>query len=412
MTVTLDSVCSAITSLDNSAFDLSDDVEQLAKHPEAHTQILQALAERVKSDPSFRDDIDDFGILQAIMDHLGEEVAFVHLLLEICGHHRGLRQVVGSSLMVKVGVFQSLTESPATSGNSKADLYGFANHLCKGIVSNKKIFLSLIPSLIRSHAAIPVNPDPTSLSFLCTLLRDDDRDFRSDPCLVMARNQALEDGGFELLRTVLKAASVKDELQSYALILLNEISCSQAHSKTLAVEDGHLGWVKESITEYQGTGNIRMIVDCMKLLRAWSFSDELKDEIMSTVYETSGRLIAASHSDSVVCSCFFAILANISLRKPETASNILKDINGLDIIIDRVTRQGATHDGFQSCLQYVRTLARSIHGLEALKYFGDRFCFLSEDRSLTDAQRRLASEIASKLRSDYSQTAQGPTEEN
>ena len=395
MAPSVDSVCERIRDTGNSGFDLSDDIEELVAHAETHEQLLCAMRDRIEQDPGFREDLDDLGIFQVIMDNFGTQIVLLDVLSSITGNHRGLRIVLGSSSLVTCSIFNALRTSLSDhSYHQHQPLFRFVNGLCRGISHNKKRFLSLVPDLVTSLSR-PTQTCPVIMfELLSTLLADDDQICRSDPSSVMVRNSILEDDGLTKIRMILKLYRDVPDSEPIVLSLLNELSCSQTYSYAFAIEDGYLDWIVSILVASEDP---QRLARCIRLLRTWSFSDNLKEAILDVFLRTSDAIIRTTMSDPKTAGHMFGMLANVSIRKPNVAYEIVNMAPRIMDVIERTVRTEVITKARTACMQFVRTLARSQQGKDSCGSLRDVCEAMSLNLQIPDTDRRCAREIVDAL---------------
>ena len=397
MSPALSELCLKVRELDVSGFELSDDIEELALHAESHKELLSAIADRVVVDPSFRDDLCDLGILQVIMDNKGPEIDSLEDLSRICGSHRGLRMVIGSSQMVNVGLFEEVS-AMVLGCEFNPSAVSFATMLCSGITANKKRFLGFVPELI-SLLSVCLKPICSAqIELLICLLADDDKINRSDPCIVMTRNTLMEQGkNFVALRNIVMLCRDSGS-HTLTLSLIDIMSCSNAYSYMLAIDDGHLKWVMDVIHGLRVLEQRSTALTCIKIIRTWSFSDDLKELILARVIEEYEQLLVLANSSAPATKHVFATLANLSLRNPDVALTILNQMPYLEELINKTMRVDAFEKSRTPCMQFLRTLVRSEDGRYACSDLCNVFDVMITDPSLKDCDRRLVGEIMGRLK--------------
>jgi hypothetical protein len=411
MTPSLSEICLKVRDLDISGFELSDDIEDLASHAGAHQELLSAIADRVDKEPSFRDDLCDLGLFQVIMDNIGPELVYLEPLSRICGNHRGLRATIGSSQMMNTGLVNAIS-AMIQRVDFEPVTVSFVINVCRGITANKQKFLQLVHELISSLSMSAESDRSSSLELLVCLLSDDDKINRSDPCVVMTRNTLMENGSnFTALRNILKTCR-DTKMKALTLSLIDIMSCGNSYSYILAIDDGHLDWVMGVIRDCMALDDRSTALACIKIIRTWSFCDDLKDIILVKIMDKSADLVVLSSELPSACKHFFAALANVSLRNPAMALSILEKLPHLEDLINRTMRVSAFDKARIPCMQFLRTLIRSEEGSLACRDLLDIIEPMTTNLTLRECDRRLANEITAKMKvcdSTSESTAVEPT---
>jgi len=348
----LEELVERITDSNESAFDLSDTIEELFSRNHVHSleitkSVLRAFATRYETDSSFRNDMDDLDILRTILDHNQDTdfELFELLITHVCGSHRGLRTVLRECGVLKELHAQLKTALKLPHSHSKTyPLCSLAHMACRGITDNKKIFFDLLEELLN-HTT-----QTEAIQLLVTLITDDDKERRSDPSIVMMRKTIIDGENFTIVRNLIKELMIAPSStadRELCVTLMSELSStSQMNARLIAIEDGGLHWV---------CGNHASLNSPNRLLRTWSLCDDLKEHIFDRIDDWF--TIPIDHH-------MFAILANLSLRNPTRAFEICQRKTEIVDIIERCIKMDTTGKRRTQCLQFVRTLVRMEQGRE------------------------------------------------
>jgi len=203
--------------------------------------------------------------------------------------------------------------------------------------------LSSLPSsvLVQTHAC----------ACLRTLLSDDDtRQASCVPSAVENRERAVNDEHFPAYKMAAERALACSfgtdgtqlstpllRLREQALLLLREISCRQDRIHELVFGAGLLPTIEASLK----LGDERIVRASLAVIRAFAFSDELKEQL-AVESDVVLRCVTAVHQHvtcPAICEQGFGLFANVTMRKPHIAARL----NGPDIRVLAVGQLVLSH---------------------------------------------------------------------
>ena len=288
MTAAIDALCGRIEDVSLNGFDLSDDLEKLAKCSDNSSivQLLRSVAARCEREPSFRQELIDFEILQLIFTQHPklESVQIDDLLVEeIVGNNRDLKVILGEIGIVHhiVTILQQTLidkyEIPSSWARAIVCVNSGCNQNKLEFIRTKGLLDTIVSRIWSSTVNFPL------LMVLASIIADDDR-VDNNPAPVCAREQLVSDSTIMEIREILVSHrdGVETEFQTnLVLTLVRDLSISQSVSKTFALGDGFLKWAMEQFANGRGDKATRM--SCAKYIRQLAFADELKPVVQEAL---------------------------------------------------------------------------------------------------------------------------------
>mmetsp|Transcript_2478 Transcript_2478/g.5395 ORF Transcript_2478/g.5395 Transcript_2478/m.5395 type:complete len:486 (+) Transcript_2478:78-1535(+) len=355
--------------------DLIEAAEEAAKSPEELAKVLKNIARRASMNEADRDLLSDFeGIAQICQALSGSAhnwsgeamIAFCEALPDICRKSNLNRSALRDSGAVdavidyaRVAVYEAREAEVIASATA-------INALCTANDANKKAAARLRGDFNEAELVatdcdyrVPIfaEPDrPGALDLLMKALRsfpksipvqtavlralncmindDDPRQPSCVPAAVENRDRAISEKVFPAMRAVAEQAlSLEDQgtplprLREQAMLLLRSIACREDRIKELIFDAGLLSRVETSLTDKDE----RVVRACLALIRAFGFSDDIKERL-AVESDVALRCLDAvrQHTSSpAICEQGFGLFANLTMRKPHIATRL----NGPDFRI-------------------------------------------------------------------------------
>ena len=403
MTAAIDALCGRIEDVSLNGFDLSDDLEKLAKCSDNSSivQLLRSVAARCEREPSFRQELIDFEILQLIFTQHPklESVQIDDLLVEeIVGNNRDLKVILGEIGIVHhiVTILQQTLidkyEIPSSWARAIVCVNSGCNQNKLEFIRTKGLLDTIVSRIWSSTVNFPL------LMVLASIIADDDR-VDNNPAPVCAREQLVSDSTIMEIREILVSHrdGVETEFQTnLVLTLVRDLSISQPVSKTFALEDGFLKWTMEQFANGRGDKATRM--SCAKYIRQLAFADELKPVVQEALV-MGGALnawIDSSKDNGPLRGQLFGTLANLSMRRSHVADQLVHDHPRILILADTTLADTPVNLSTVQCMQFLRSLAKSKPGLSIVtSRFEDT---IRGFRNCSDkVVARICSEIVTKI---------------
>eukprot|EP00927_Polykrikos_kofoidii_P070984 TRINITY_DN67335_c0_g1_i1.p1 TRINITY_DN67335_c0_g1~~TRINITY_DN67335_c0_g1_i1.p1 ORF type:complete len:500 (-),score=102.03 TRINITY_DN67335_c0_g1_i1:9-1508(-) len=163
---------------------------------------------------------------------------------------------------------------------------------------------------------------------LRTLLSDDDsRQASCVPSAVENRERAVSDEHFPIYRRTVERALELDatglaalRLSEEAMLLLRELACRQNRIHELVFEAKLLPRIEVALMN----GDDRVVRASLAVIRAFAFSDELKEKL-AVESDVALRCVAAVQqhvANAAICEQGFGLFANLTMRKPHIAARL------------------------------------------------------------------------------------------
>lgn len=165
-------------------------------------------------------------------------------------------------------------------------------------------------------------------AFRCLISDDDPRQPTCLPSAVENRDRMIDEKVFpEVFGLVVKALELEaaasqpaPRLREHAMLVLKELACREDRIRDMTSSAGLLPRVEASL----GDGDERVVRACMALIRAFGFSDDLKERL-AVDSDVALRCIAAVRRHTgcpPICEQAFGLFANVTMRKPHIATRL------------------------------------------------------------------------------------------
>mmetsp|Transcript_64586 Transcript_64586/g.120244 ORF Transcript_64586/g.120244 Transcript_64586/m.120244 type:complete len:487 (-) Transcript_64586:56-1516(-) len=161
----------------------------------------------------------------------------------------------------------------------------------------------------------------------CLINDDDPRQPSCVPAAVENRDRAVSEKVFPTMRAAAERALALEgpdnplpRLREQAMLLLRTIACREDRIKELVFDAGLLTRVETSLTDKDE----RVVRACLSLIRAFGFSDNIKERL-AVESDVALRCLGAvrQHTSSpAVCEQGFGLFANLTMRKPHIATRL------------------------------------------------------------------------------------------
>lgn len=380
-------VVDRISNLSLSVFELSDEIEQACHSTQGRKLVRAAVVDRCEKQPDFRQDLVDLGLAGNIIPDIEwEEIP------RLVGRNRDMKLALKNQTReLSIAIHDWLQ---GTVREARIMLRA-ASSLCKACAENKSVFINNQSASLITQRLLGDDDNRQLLELLATLVSDDDK-FSKIPCHVFARDQLLEQENLEALRRVLRKYADNSPHMSpkTILTLVRELSVSQTTAKIFAMDEGYLKYATRLVIDCK---DISLRATAAKYLRQASFCDEMKHLVWDTLLECDSLVIwiYLSFEDEGMCVNLFATLANLTLKEPIVAMNLVQKHPVLIDLTQNVLSRGAS-SAVNSCMHFLRNLAKTTEGRKILN--DSLLSYLNAIQVTgTDTVRTISDEITHRL---------------
>lgn len=184
--------------------------------------------------------------------------------------------------------------------------------------------------LLETLAAFPENVSLQTHgcgALRCLLCDDDSRQASCVPSAVENRERAVNDDHFPAYRMAVERALNLEakgkallRLREQAMLLLRELACRQDRIHTFVSECKLLPMMEAALKE----GDERVVRASLAVIRAFAFSDELKEQL-AVETDVAARCVVAVRKHAkvpAICEQGFGLFANLTMRKPHIAARL------------------------------------------------------------------------------------------
>ena len=376
----------AIKAGEMDGYEISNHVESWNADDTEMGVLLHAIAERCCTDPTLRQDLIDFDALKGILKRVTHVPPGV--IRRLIGNSRDAKMILNETHVVDELVERFCTCMQSETVDS--DLFDAITCITTGCNDNKVKFIKIPKffSTVLNH--INTCPsDPSLFRLLTAVVSDDDKQGRI-PAPVFARETLVDSTHLPLLCEVLSKVNDTRSI----LNLVRELSVSQDLTRKFAIDEHFLAKALHAFSSD--------IVPAVRYFRQISFSDEMKDRIVSLLLdgnETMSIWIETSRFERPALNNLFGTLANLCLKSPELATKFISFYPKISFLCMQGLDSLSAHDQIQ-CLSFLRCLVKTDEGSDIVnRSFRDRSMDLSKSSS-DSTVRRIAREITSRTVQD------------
>ena len=365
--MTIVDLCSDVKSGKVDGFDLSNSLEAMISESEIKSgdlnELIPAIASRCTQDPQFRQDLIDFDVIKPLLQRMHAlESSLIPPLVGTSGDMKAILRETG----IVDNLVQALESALKTPGAIDPDLCSALITVTTSCNDNKIVFLrhkELLPDILSRladcvHAGL--------FKVLNAIIVDDDRESKM-PASVFARESLVDGENKNLLLQALRIHSKSPDWDRASVFtFVREVSMSQDLSKQFALEEGFLIKAMEAMSSCSEC-EIHAVA---KYLRQLAFADEMKADVLVALVRTDDvmeKWIEASKKDKRLSKDLLGTLANLSLKNPEHAREIIGRFPKMISLCHHVLSGSHQADNeLTQCLQFMRCMLKFDEGIELL----------------------------------------------
>mmetsp|Transcript_71476 Transcript_71476/g.155255 ORF Transcript_71476/g.155255 Transcript_71476/m.155255 type:complete len:494 (+) Transcript_71476:72-1553(+) len=346
--------------------ELIDDLEANRKEASALASTVRSLGRRLRLSPEDRDNLSDFEGIALICDAMKHHSWRGEAMLALCSAMPDLCRLStinrgafrdGGALDATVELLRAgISESDVTLATAASISL---TALCTGNDGNKKAAAALrgefneeelvetdadyrtplfkapdrsgalqllLEALAHFADSVPLQTHGCA-ALRCLLCDDDSRQASCVPSAVENRELAVNDKNFSTYRKAVERALFLEasgpaqlRLREQAMLLLREISCRQDRIHELVFEAKLLPSIEDAL----GNGDERVVRASLAVIRAFAFSDDLKEQlaVLSNVAAQCVVAVRRHFEHPSICEQAFGLFANLTMRKSHIASKL------------------------------------------------------------------------------------------